>query len=365
MFQTYITYISLYVCLLSLGSCLKKNNENISKSFYIAVLFFSFVVGMRWMVGIDYPNYYDIIKGYTTDYQIIRIEPIPRTTASIIRNFNLPFYLWFIVMAIIQYCFLLFSFKEQNKTFIVWGIFFFLSDYLAFSLNVVRQAVAITIILFSYQYVVRKSICKFLFLVFLATLCHYSAIICLPIYIINRFNNILKIKYQLVIFFFLLFYGEQITNHVLSSLGLIGEIIGYAGQLEIIQNKELLIGKKSGLGVIFYVFRFFILIIFSRSLCKRYSNLSFHVYYNIMFIGLCLYLSAMYDMYLSRILLYFKICEIIVFSIFFYDSFKKNMIGTLRFSIALVLMLMHIAIIINSIMLSGKWMFIWDVERFY
>ena len=88
-------------------------------------------------------------------------------------------------------------------------------------------------------------------------------------------------------------------------------------------------------------------------------------YYNIMFIGLCLYLSSMYDMYLSRILLYFKICEIIVLSIFFYDSLKKSMIGTLRFSIAVVLLLMHIAIIINSIMLSGKWMFVWDVEKFY
>lgn len=365
MFQTYITYISLYVCLLSLGSCLRKNNDKISKSFYIAVLFFSFVVGMRWMVGIDYANYYDFIKGYVSEFELIRIEPIPSAIASIIRNFNLPFYLWFIIMAIIQYCFLLYSFKEQKKTFIVWGIFFFLSDYLAFSLNVVRQAVAITIILFSYQYVVRKSIYNFLFLVFLATLCHYSAIICLPIYIINRFNNILKVEYQLVIFFFLLFFGEQIINHLLSSLDMIVEVLGYAGQLEIMQNKELLISKKSGLGVIFYVFRFFILIIFSESLCKRYSNLSFHVYYNIMFIGLCLYLSSMYDMYLSRILLYFKICEIIVLSIFFYDSLKKSMIGTLRFSIAVVLLLMHIAIIINSIMLSGKWMFVWDVERFY
>ena len=73
----------------------------------------------------------------------------------------------------------------------------------------------------------------------------------------------------------------------------------------------------------------------------------------------------MYDMYLSRISFYFRICEIVILSFFFFDSLKKSMVGTLRFGIAVLLLCMQIVIILNSVLSGEEWKFVWDVGKLW
>ena len=82
-----------------------------------------------------------------------------------------------------------------------------------------------------------------------------------------------------------------------------------------------------------------------------------------MFIGICLYVTTMYDMYMSRITMYFKICEIVVLSLFFHDSFKVSMIGSFRFGIAILLLLIQIVIILYTVIFGEEWMFVWDIGK--
>lgn len=318
---------------------------------------------MRWMVGLDYPNYYDFILGYVSEFELLRMEPIPNVTASIIRANNIPFYFWFITMAGLQFSFLLRTFDENKKHLIAWGIFFFLSDYLAFSLNCVRQAVALTIVLYSYQYIVQKSIWKYIICIVLASLFHKSALMCIPLYYINRYNHVPPIKIQFILFFLFLLFGNKILSIVLSTLDGISDMIIYSAQIERIKSNELQIKEGSGLGVIFHCFKYIILILYSKIFYNKYAKIGFPIFYNTMFIGICLYVTAMYDMYLSRFTLYFRICDIFILSFFFFDSLKKSMVGTLRFGIAVLLLCMQILIILHTVLSGEEWKFVWDVGK--
>lgn len=77
-------------------------------NFYVSILFFAIIVGLRWDVGIDYMAYYDLVVGNNQfETELTRLELIPRGMIIFFRNFNIPFYFWFILMAYIQLFFIL------------------------------------------------------------------------------------------------------------------------------------------------------------------------------------------------------------------------------------------------------------------
>ena len=91
MLQTIIVYLFLYIGLLYFAKSIVENEENINVPIYSSLLFFSFIVGMRWMVGLDYPNYYDFITGNFSEWQFLGMEFFPSILAEFLRETNIPF----------------------------------------------------------------------------------------------------------------------------------------------------------------------------------------------------------------------------------------------------------------------------------
>ena len=77
MIQTVLVYLSTMTLMFFLcrKSCLvEKKSHRMSFLFlFLAIIIFSLVFGMRYYVGIDYHNYFDV---YVNDsYEILRFEP--------------------------------------------------------------------------------------------------------------------------------------------------------------------------------------------------------------------------------------------------------------------------------------------------
>ena len=101
------------------------NNIWSSYRIYIAILVYGLVLGLRWNVGKDFLAYYDLITGQLSDVVFSRIEFLPRELMVIIQDFHLPFYTWFIIMAIVQILFLYISVNRVSKKLLPWCTFFF------------------------------------------------------------------------------------------------------------------------------------------------------------------------------------------------------------------------------------------------
>ena len=265
-------------------------------------------------------------------------------------------------MAFIQFYFLTKAFVEDKKFLIIWAFFLFLALFLEFSLNVVRQAVAIFIVFYAYKYICDKKLFKYILFIIIASLFHRSAILCLPLYFIGKFENILNVKIQLLIFIVLLLFGGHLYALFLSFFSSFAEILQYADQFESMQENKLQIQAGSGLGVIFNCFRYFILIIYSKVLFEKYSDLNFHTYYNLLFIGICFYLICRYDIYFSRIMLYFTVCELVVLSLYLYDSFTDPENEGRLPIIASSILFVQFLIVLNFA-LNCEWKFVWDVGK--
>lgn len=359
-------YTCTLVCARQAQIATTGSNKSLSSTpiFYIGIIIFALIVGLRWDVGIDYLAYYDLIMGYNAyDSSFERLEFIPRWLIIIIQRYNLPFYIWFILMAGVQMFFLQKTFSKDLKSFIVWGIFFYLAGQLTLSMNVIRQVAAVTIVLYSYTFIPQKDYLRYSIWIIIATLFHTSALIGFPIIILSKvkipFNRIVQIG--IVVFFFI--FGEYFVDFIVNRLGRYANSFEYLLKIENIQDETLTIELGSGLGMIFYYLRYIILIWYSKQLSYKYNKYGFDFFYTICFIGICLYNATMSDMYLSRINMYFSIASIVCLSMLMIHLWeqKHNVIYQL---IMIALTLAQIVLTLFTLINGDPWSFVWNSHMY-
>ena len=366
MFETLIIYLLIYtsslICARQAQVATMSCNKPLYSSpfFYIGIVIFSLVVGLRWNVGTDYPAYYDLIMGFNTyDTSFDRLEFIPRCTINIIQKYNLPFYTWFILMAAIQMFFLQKTFSKELKIFVVWGMFFYLAGQLSLSMNIIRQATALTIVLYAYTHIAQKDYRKYTIWIIIASLFHTTALLGIPILFLKKVKFTISPLIQIGIVVFFYVFGEYLINYIVNSLSAYSNSIAYLSKTQSIEDNALIIKQGSGLGVIFNYTRYFILILYSKQLSQEYKKYGFDIFYTISFIGICLYKSTMYDMYLSRINMYFSIASIVCLSMLMVHLWeqKHNVIHQL---IMIGLTLAQVGLLLYTIINGNSWSFVWD-----
>ena len=197
---------------------------------------------------------------------------------------------------------------DERKVTPIWssyGLFLFL--YYNRSLNMVRQSIALAIILYAFKYVKNKKMLKYFMLVFIAYLFHKTAIIALVIYPLTRLiNNKKSFIFKLTIFvcsiIFIFGYREimlfLIENHIVPKKYLF-YVIGSESTILLI---ELV---KKGLFLI-------IIFLFSKNLKQKYSFNSVYIYY--MILDFLLYLVGFYANYAQRVSYYFGYFDIFLLS---------------------------------------------------
>lgn len=152
------------------------------------------IAGIRFYVGVDYGSYENMFflvrAGQALDFEIAYIA-LNKLIGIFTGNFMavtivVAFITYYLaVKSIIQLC------GEDKKSipFVIW--FYFLTMFPA-SLNIMRQTIAVSIVMYGLTFIIKKKYWKYVLCVVCATLFHSSAFICLIFVLFN--HNILSIK---------------------------------------------------------------------------------------------------------------------------------------------------------------------------
>jgi hypothetical protein len=183
----------------------------------------------------------------------------------------------------------LFAYREKKKYSFAFIIFIFLTTMYAKSFNLIRQSIAISIVIYSVSFFKSGQYKQTILLYITAILFHYSAIICCLIYFILYVTNNLENNKSRILLLFIMF------------VFLVGISIGIDKILMLIPNKytyylnsKYAINSISLLSIVkkaFWIFLFIFPVIQNKKNKKNYSNeLSYCI---LLIVDFILYLTSM------------------------------------------------------------------------
>lgn len=288
---------------------------------WTCIIFVSVFVGCRWMVGVDYPNYLEVIQYGTRSYELDRFEPIPKLLVLVVEWFNLPFCVWFIAMAFLQLLGILIIVNRRYVFLMVWIILLFLTYFFEPSLNIIRQVTACIYALGACTYIYERKILPFLLMSCIAAMFHSSAFIIIPFYLIANIDWFRHRWVQYILICVCCVFGNYAVNYLSDILLSHYEELKYVDYL----NRDLTIEQGSGIGVLLTYVRYMILVYYSNELKQKYSKVGFTVFYNLTFIDMCTYSSIVSNQMISRAVMYFTMADIMASAfLIHYLLIKKN-----------------------------------------
>lgn len=232
----YLVVFSLSIIFTRLAerSCNKNRHKIITVVFSIlAITIPSILAAMRAdIVGTDINNYvkplfeYFCKNGFSTEYmQKIGIEYLYGLLTYIVTIFTddirvLLFVVEFLIISLIY----LSAYYRKDKIPMWMFMFVFFTVFYNSTLNLVRQSIALAIVIYSFKYIENKNCVKFLFSVYIATLFHSTAFFAIILYVIyNSINTDLKNLYKIIIIslcILMIFFYRDIIS-ILIDIGLI------------------------------------------------------------------------------------------------------------------------------------------------
>lgn len=220
-----LNIILVFIGLIQYCSVNKSNGTFCKKSIpnkYVLLLMFTtlpiiFIYTYRYGIGADYFSYeriYNDIKDssfseywklHSKNIGSFYVEPgyfiLNRYFGITFQSVNL-----LCISLMLFFVFITVSKFSSGKSFI-FSLFIFYCNQFIHSMNVVRFAIALTIILLGYVYIIKRQILKWIIVVLFATMFHSSCIVCLPLYLLTDFkseslNKVRNILYYGFVIFF-------------------------------------------------------------------------------------------------------------------------------------------------------------------
>lgn len=203
-----------------------------------------------------------------------------------------------------------------------------------FSISAMRQTIAISLLLFSYHFVMKRKFVPFALLVALATLSHNSAIVFLLVYFFKNIKIGAKQVFAVITSVFLSFImGDKIINALFF---LSGNDLG---------DRNIKTLTWMGFIIQFSIMAFAMLF-YERTVINNKNNICL---YNTMFIGLCIQAFAVNFAEMFRLSMYFSIFNIALIPNAM-DSIKDNRMKKL------------VEILVVLVFLSYYFLFNWNDE---
>ena len=178
-------------CFLSIFSNLifKLKDKNSFLKVFISILPLTIVSAIRYGVGWDY------FKIYTYGFYYNAMDGKEYFGEHAFNLFNKLIYRFttnvdwlFIICSVIIAIYLSKAISEQSKNITMSILLVFLSRYFFLSMNIVRQGIAMAIILYSLKYIKLKKFKLYLVHILLATSIHHMAAIFIPFYFIANID---------------------------------------------------------------------------------------------------------------------------------------------------------------------------------
>lgn len=303
-----------------------------------------YVSANRYGIGTDYKLYENMYYEITS---ISNIKEGIRSFAYVEPGWVLFNYFVYIFFGDVTYIFSLSSFitlllfyifiyKNNNSNLwvsvLIYGCIFYLQSF-----NLVRQFMAMSICLFCIKYINQKNIFKFIGVILIATLFHFSAIVFIPIYFLIKNIEKLKVsKYFLLIgiVVIMLFYNQILT--------LIINITGF---------EKYSIYYSNGINISYsdIIFKLVLLIIVSLNLkVIKKDNVNIYRIINIYYIGILLSFLSFFAPFIGRISYYFEMCLVIIIpNILKYYKGYTRIIFNYSILIILYIYFVYYSIILN------------------
>lgn len=260
---------------------------------------------LRYDVGTDFDTYvamYDSIEGFSTSNVELLFLVISKM-AMFLGNIQYMFAIYSALTIIFVYKSLEYN---KNKYSLSLTFFLYLFLHFAISLNIIRQALAVAIVFFSYRYLVEKNFNKFIFWILIASISHITALIFLPMYFIvpkdeeklGKFQRIQVIA--IIIIMFVVFNFNELLQYI-TNFSMFDKYIVYTNEVS---------GQKKSL-----ILKLLLLCVF---LCFRKQLIAYegknNIYIIIFIIGVILEFTGLFSAFIKRIAMYFSISEIYLIS---------------------------------------------------
>ena len=234
--------------------------------FYMLLVTFAFIVGTRYMVGMDYEQYMSVVEKGDSHYYYENLEFLNRFFIDVVNGLNFKFYWWFIFMAFVQILFIAIAVKNNFRKVFPWIILSFFMLYISFYMNGVRQGAALSCFICATTFIKERKLYHYLALIFIGTLFHRSIIIWTPVYWIVNKELFRNIKTQYLLLGVSIVIIPTIFDVLVQKLLPYMSVIGYGNQASSLNAAQEDIAIGSGLGVAFRYLRWIIIIAYYNKL---------------------------------------------------------------------------------------------------
>lgn len=282
--------------------------------YLLPAIIFTFVLGLRYDVGVDYLSYESIYKGQNDKLiENLNIEPIYALISFILNQLNMPYYALTCIVSCISFFFFFKAFNGYSYLRNWSFLFLFITGTLFIYLNLQRQAVAFFIFLYALQYIQKQSFLKYTFWIIVAMGFHFSAAILFPLYFIGKIKNYIldKLSIQLSLYLFIFILRSKLEILLIQIIFLFAPS-RYAGYGNRLLNWR--IGTGSGLALLLsHSLDLLNIILFSVIKNQNTNEKSkLLIIQRIWFIGAYLELIFETNMVLSRIAIYMTSLKIVL-----------------------------------------------------
>ncbi len=307
----------------------RRNNvvQFITWEILLMLIVFTLVFGLRYNVGIDYPNY-EYIYRHPDDRDDLGFLFEGLTNLLVI--IDAPPYVFFSLLAFLQFFFLLYSFKNERYLLPFLIVVFICGQYFLLWMNVIRQDLATCIFIFSIKFINEGNFKKYLFWIIVATGFHHTAIVLLLFYPIFRYKADYTIKIPILFQLSALLLCSFIYATNQNLMGEMDELLSlYLADTEFEEYSHGAIfntTQDSVLGFSFFsAFIIDMLIIsYSNQLKDYYHSERFAVFYNLYLVGALLGLLLGNSFILLRPVRYFRFFKLVIAPYLLFYLFKQR-----------------------------------------
>lgn len=305
----------------------RNNNYAIISS--ISIFIFSITIGLRYYVGGDYGGYLDDFNDFNLgmSYSNSRYELGYYLLMFILKRFQLTYHFLFIAASFLQIGFV-YKWASNYKYLLPWVIYFYFTTlYLFESMNVMRQALAFSVLLYSTIYIHKSNKIKFVIMVLLASSFHKSAIFFLPFYFFVNKDWIRNKYMQLGLMLLAFIFSQFLFNTFFLKIKIIADMLNYGSYSELTSDLFLDNEKESmGFGLYFIFTIDSLIILYSDKLKKVFKKENYIVYHNMFLVGALLgaAFGGSNSIALGRFMFYFVSFRLVVLSFLCYYFFRIN-----------------------------------------
>lgn len=151
------------------------------------------LLSFRYGIGVDYYNY-KMYYNQLVKWGDSQFEPLTECFMKLSDYLFHDYQCFLSLVATITVFFMIKWVRKHNNNHCMLAGLILMSLYLGHSMNIIVQTLACSIVVFSYDYLIERKLGKFLVIVIIASLVHYSAIIVLPLWLLRLKQDTLNLE---------------------------------------------------------------------------------------------------------------------------------------------------------------------------